>query len=564
MAKKMWSAASAVVILTSLVVACSSGDTGTPPGATTAPASSTPAGAPSSVSPNTESSSSPPTAGSSGGSTVSTTARSIPDNVDPNASVVLMFPTAPGPFDPVAGVSTGTDQTYYSPVLERLTTLNSDLTLAPQLATAWKAGADGLSWTFTLRDGVKFQDGTPFNADAVVKNIQRIQAAKTSVAASQISIVTGVTADSDTQVTFTLSKPDPIFPKRLALFPEAGSIISPASFNSPDVGTKPVGTGPYSVSASSDTDVTYEKVADYWDPSVVATTPAKITIRAFPDPVAAANALQSGQVDSMTINLMTDDLINLGKSDKYDMQLYDATSRQAIFATNTNKKPFSDVRVRQAISLALNREEITAGAFAGNCTPTIQPFGSGLPGHDDSLKADNYQNQDQARSLLAAAGASNINVKGLFGEGFEPLATIIQAELAEVGINITWAAVPTGQWLAMWRQGDYDVTFFVPGPLPDEQLVLEQYYTGLNFVGTPPADLAALVADAAGRPLDSPERQAGFQEISKYIAANPTNIPICFSPPATLHSTRLGGFADMAYPQIQQTYDVSKLFTTKS
>lgn len=342
----------------------------------------------------------------------------------------------PASFD-VNGYSIAHYVQYFNAVFDTLVRQDGDGTLVPGLATEWAYDDARTTLTLTLRDDVTFTDGTPFNADAVVANIENFQASSTPDL-SNAQYITGVAALDDTHVEIALSAPDPML---LTWFTGSlGFMASPDSFDNADVATNPVGSGPYVLDTGATvigSTYVFTKNPDYWDDSYVVYD--TLTINFYETPTALLSAIQGGQVNVATFA----DVTSLPQVESAGFELYTSQLDWSglIFydRDGTVDAPLGDVRVRQAINFALDRDAILEVIQLGYGTATSQTFGEATDGYDPELDSYYTYDPDTARDLLAEAG---------YADGFEldmpttslinqDLITTIQQQLADVGITVT-------------------------------------------------------------------------------------------------------------------------------
>lgn len=284
-------------------------------------------------------------------------------------------------------------------VYDNLVAFNDRMQIVPQLATKWTVSSSGLTWTFTLRPGVTFQDGTPLNADAVVYDIQREADPNVNQANRPLwDPIAAVRSIDEATVAITTRRPFGALLNSLAH--GSGGIVSPTAVRRLGAGfaRAPVGTGPYMVDRlETGTEVVLRRFDRYWGgrpgyPQVV--------LRNVPDPTTRIALIQSGQADvigavppeSVTILQASPDI--------------DVSARPALrtfgFAFNLNRPLFQDVRVRQAFNDAIDRAAIIKAIFRGYATPIDSPLSPYTTGH---AAAGTYPyDVARAKSLLGVAG----------------------------------------------------------------------------------------------------------------------------------------------------------------
>ncbi len=327
----------------------------------------------------------------------------------------------------------------------------------PALASSWTTSEDGLVWTFNLREGVKFHDGTDFNADAVVFNFQRWSDESHPYHNTEFAywgymfggypgVVEEVKAVSEYTVQFTLNQPQAPFLQNLAM--PVFAISSPTAVKKygDDYFKNPVGTGPFKfVSWQQDAQIIVERNDDYWDGTAHLD---RVIFRVIPDNSARFLELQTGNIDIMDgLNTSDVEFVNQDKS----LHLFLRPSFNiGYLAMNMDVKPFDNVKVRQAINYAINKEMIVEAFYSGLGEPAKNPIPPTLWGYNDELEGYSYD-PAKARQLLKEAGYPNgfetelwamPNPRPYFPEPSK-IAEAMQADLMDVGIN---AKIVTYDW----------------------------------------------------------------------------------------------------------------------
>lgn len=459
--------------------------------------------------------------------TEATEAAAPDDAVDRDADFTYATVTSYGSLDPHKSVNP-VDATWLRNLYDRLVTVvpieggGSDI--GPQLATSWETSDDGLALTFELRDDVTFQDGTPFNADAVTANMARAMAADSAVA-RYFAGVTSVEAIDATHVVFNLTAPDTGFIFNLALG-TSGMIISPAALTT-DLETTPAGSGPYTlVSAQKGGDMVLERFEGYWD--IEAAAIKQLTISSIVDGAARLNGVKSGSYDAADMYTPQDVEVQALASEGY--HVIDSLAATA-FTVLLNGKlpPFDDVRVRQAVDMAIDRESISTGLTAGRNPPVFQTFIEGYVGYDKALDVDPYD-PDAARALIKEAGAEGASVKLIQQLGPAAVfAEVIQQQLNDVGLNVEIVPVPGAEARQTWRQGEHNAFVAQIYGRPDPFTNFGVSYLFQDNLAGPSPELAQMLNDANAQKIGSDERNEGFQAANQYLQDNPVHIPFARS-----------------------------------
>ena len=463
----------------------------------------------------------------SGGSGGDSGAQANPDEAaDRSAELTFAYSTGVNSFDPHTTPAFSGDQLYMRPVYDRLFTIGRDedglATLVPQLATGYEYAEDGLSIEFKLRDDVTFQDGTPFDAEVVKANVERALGPDSTIA-SQLPTVESVEAVDDTTAVFHLKQHDPAVPWALANN-TTGYMVSPAAFDG-DLTTTPAGSGPFKlVSAVKDGDVVYERWDDYWDPD--AALVKKLTISTIPDDNARYNGTRSGQIDAtfLATPLDAESKSLEGEGYHWDQALSPVTVGVLM---NSDMPPFDDVRVRQAVSMAVNRTELSETLMNGINPPVFQAFAETFLGHDPALDEDPYD-VDAARDLITEAGADGTTVEIIQPTTApqEQLAVAVQQALGDIGLEVELLPLSPTEARPEWRTGGHQAMVAPIIGQPEPSQTLEVSFLAADNPATPPPELAEMTDAAMALPPGSAEQEKAYQEISAWLVDNPVHVPI--------------------------------------
>ncbi|MER2119309.1 MAG: ABC transporter substrate-binding protein [Solibacillus sp.] len=342
-----------------------------------------------------------------------------------------------------------------------------DTTINPGLAKEWKVSEDGLTYTFQLQEGVKFHDGTDFNAEAVIKNINRWKGGKeedfyyfnSMFKAEGEDIIKDVTAEGDYTVVFTLSRPQAPFLKNLAMSPFG--IGSPTAFEAAGdkFGDNPVGTGPFKFTDWKRNDsITIEKFEDYWQEGLPKLD--KVIFRSIPDNSARLNELMAGNID-LADGVNPSD----GKTVEGDstLQLIERPSMNIGYLGLTNTRaPFDNKLVRQAVNYAIDKQAIVDAFFEGRAEVAANPMPSSISGYNDAISPYPYD-PEKAKSLLAEAGYDGKEIelwampvpRPYMPDGAK-VAEVIQKNLEDVGIPSKIVTFEWATYLEKAKNGEAD------------------------------------------------------------------------------------------------------------
>ncbi len=320
---------------------------------------------------------------------------------------------------------------------EYLAFSDKDLRVRPVLAESWSPNSDGSVWTFKIRQGVKFNDGTPMTAKDVAFTVNLH--ADPATGSNALSVFKGVLskgntkAVDDTTVQFTLDAPNGNFPY-LVSSDNYNLIILPSSYTG-GYESSFIGTGPWKeTSYTTGQGVSYVQNPNYWDKSALFLD--AVDLKFYADDQPRILALQGGTVD--VISQFSADKGQALFSDPNVRVIGLRSSAHRQVHMRTDMAPFTDKRVRQAIALSLNRPQIITGVLNGKADPgNDSPFAPVFPSTNTSV-AQRSQDVDKAKSLISAAGKSGTTVTLTTWRGFEipDLAAVIKSAAQAIGITI--------------------------------------------------------------------------------------------------------------------------------
>jgi len=370
-------------------------------------------------------------------------------------SIIVAMQLEPPHLDPTSAAAGAIDSVLYSNVFEGLTRFMGDGAVVPGLAESWEISNDGLTYTFTLHGGVTFHDGTTLDGEDVKFSLDRARAEdSTNAQKALFAGITDITVVDPQTVKITLAEPNGNFLFNLAWGDAV--IVAPESID--DIKTNPVGTGAFKFTNWVQGDrIDLTRNADYWG------TPAVLnaaTFKFISDPTAAFASVMAEDVDAF-ISFPAPENIPQFEADPRFQVLVGSTEGETILSTNNKQPPFDDVRVRQALAHAIDRQAIVDGAMFGYGTPIGSHFAPHNPAYLD-LTANSSFDPEKSKALLAEAG---------MGDGFTTTlhlpppsyarrgGEIIAAQLAEVGIKAEIINVEWAQWLeTVFRGKDFGLT----------------------------------------------------------------------------------------------------------
>jgi peptide/nickel transport system substrate-binding protein len=342
----------------------------------------------------------------------------------------------------------------YAAIFDALTRVDDKGIVRARLATSWKT-VNPTTWRFTLRQDVKFSNGEAFNASAVNDTVDFLVSAdgrKTVIGSTELPELTGATKVSEFVVDLTTKTPDAILPAKLA----ALYIVAPKAWKAAgqDVFAKaPIGTGPFKVDSISTTRIEMSAFKESWR------APLSDKLVIIPITVAAARlqALQSGQVN-MAVSLNPDQIKAVTAARARVISIPAPQVMSLAFNTMV-AGPVKDIRVRQALNYAVNKEAIANSLLAGKGKAATQGVTPSVLGYNKNVQGYPYD-PAKAKELLAAAGfASGLNISADITVGSFPSDDLIyqavKSDLAKVGVNLTFTTITFAQWLPQYNANSW-------------------------------------------------------------------------------------------------------------
>jgi len=361
----------------------------------------------------------------------------------------------PPHLDPTSAAAGAIDQIVYANIFEGLTRFTSTGAIVPALAESWDISDDGLTYTFKLHDGVKFHDGTTMDAEDVKFSLDRARGADSANAQKVLfAAIASVDVIDPLTVKLTLSEQNGSMLFNLAWGDAV--IVAPESID--NIKTTPIGTGPFKFSNWVQGDrIEIVKNPDYWG---TLARLDKATFKFISDPTAAFAAVMAEDVDAFPGFPAPENLAQFAADPRFQV-LVGSTEGETILSTNNKMPPFDNVKVREALAHAINRQEIIDGAMFGYGTPIGTHFAPHNPAYVDLTGMSTYD-PELSKKLLAEAG---------FPDGFTTTlklpppsyarrgGEIIAAQLAQVGIKAEISNLEWAQWLEqVFRGKDFGLT----------------------------------------------------------------------------------------------------------
>jgi peptide/nickel transport system substrate-binding protein len=369
--------------------------------------------------------------------------------------VKLGMQLEPPGLDPTRGAAGAIDDVVYANVFEGLTRITQDGSVKPALAKSWTVSPDGREYLFTLQAGVRFHDGSAFDAGDVKYTLDRARAADSVNAQKALfTPIENVEALDPLHVKITLSHPVGDFLFNMGL----GDAVMVDPKSAANNAVHPIGTGPFLFSKwRKGYAITLSRNDDYW--GTAAKSPS-IQFVFITDPAAAFAALMGGDVHGFGGFPAPENLPAFEANPRFDVVI-GATEGEAILAINNGRAPFNDARVRRALAHALNHQEIIDGALFGRGIPIGSHFS---PGHRAYVDMTGLYPYDPARArvLLAEAGYPKgfaVTLKLPPPSYARRSGEIIAAQLAKVGIQVSIENIEWAAWLEqVFTNKDYDLS----------------------------------------------------------------------------------------------------------
>lgn len=368
----------------------------------------------------------------------------------PGKSVVFGGSGDPDTLDP-QGINWGEQTRICWSLFESLVTFGADdASIQPGLATEWSTTDGGLTWEFTLRDGVKFHDGTDFNAEAVVFAFERMHegqefAPKATHYAHHYDVVDSVEAVDPTHVRFRLKEASAVFLPNLAMF--SAAIPSPTAVKKHGgtaFGLHPVGTGPYRLKEwRAKEKVVLERFDGYWGAKPQVETVIVLPIR---DPATRVERLLNGEIDIMD-NISLADLERLDGDPNIEVS-YEVSMNIGYLGFNWNKHPYNDINFKKAVAHAIDRDKLNEVAFFGRSVRAVSILPPAIEGHDSEIPKYDYDPK-KAKSFLDAVPNLPETVElwhMTFSRPYFPepdkVAESIQHDLEAIGLEVRLSGYP--------------------------------------------------------------------------------------------------------------------------
>lgn len=412
----------------------------------------------------------------------------------------------------------------YQLVYDTLILREPDGELSPMLATEWNYNDDRTVLTVDLRTDVSFSDGEPFDAEAVVANLEHFKAGNGRQAVQLTQFESATAVDEDT-VEINLAQPDPAMEYYLSQ--AAGLMASPAAIEAGTLETDPIGTGPYlydKANSVRDSQSLFTAKEDYWNPELQKFD--EVELRILVDVSARVNAIISGQVDWTTLEAKSaDQAEDAGLEIIPDYQV-DWTGMTFLDRDGVINPALADERVRQAINYAVDRDTLLEELQLGRGTATSQVFGPDSGAFVDDLEEYYTYDPEKAKELMEEAGYEDgFELKLPVIPAFATQITALAQQLGEIGITVTQETVPPANYVQDVVQKKFEAFNF--------NLFQGEAWVAINQIisptatfnpfGTTDPELEELISVVQQGGEDS---EAAAQDVNRYVTENAWFLPL--------------------------------------
>jgi peptide/nickel transport system substrate-binding protein len=372
---------------------------------------------------------------------------------DSDATIQIGSMTPPVSLNNVGGAGQGITEAFYRNVYEPLMVLEDDGAISYGLATSYTVSKDRLSYTFKVRKGLTFHDGSPVTMKDVKFSFDRVLTKESKAARKSDlkKVIENVVIVDNNTITVKLKRRS----QSMIYFI---TYIEIHKKDAKNVASTAIGTGPYKLKDyKPETSIILERNDNYWGKAPLN---KKIIIKYFKNNSAQANALRSGQIDIIVNVDSPEQILDFKGDSRFSITEGKSTVKQ-VLAFNDKRKPFTDVRVRQAISSAINKEAVRKatwdkyGLLIGSFVPPSDPW------YEDLSQINSYD-QARARRLLAEAGLPNgfdFELITPATEAHQLSAQVVKNDLAKIGVNVTIKVIDPSAWYTIvYKNRDYDAT----------------------------------------------------------------------------------------------------------
>lgn len=449
-------------------------------------------------------------------------------------SLVLAMTLEPPGLDPTIAPAAAIGEVTHYNIFEGLTRIAENGEVQPLLADSWTVSPDMKVFTFKLKSGVKFNDGTSFDSADVKYSFEKYAGEKsTNKRKAVFTNIAEIATPDPLTVAITLKTADPTF--LFSLGENTAVITAPESGDTN--ATKPVGTGPYKLENWVKGDsVTLTATSTYRNAGAIRIKTVKM--RFISDQAALVSAMRAGDIDAVPIGITGENVREFEKDKRFKVTA-GSTEGETMVIINNKRKPFDDVRVRRALTYAIDREAVIEAASAGYG----KAIGSHFPPHDPAyvdLTRQYVYDPARAIGLLKEAGVSNLEVTLRLPPPpyARPAGEVIQAMLSQVGINARIENVEWAQWLdGTFKNKNFDLTI-ISHVEPNDYVKYAEPDYYFQYDSQKARDLIA----KANSTLDKAERTKALQDLQRLLADDAVNVFLYNLPRLGVYKQGLTGF----------------------
>ena len=332
----------------------------------------------------------------------------------------------------------------------KLVTFGPELQIVPELATKWENLSDTV-WRFHLRRGVVFHAGRPFGAEDVLATIRRAQSAPGSQVSYYVQSIRDIRAEDDATILLVTRDPTPVLLNELVYIDIVPRDTGAATIE------RPVGTGPYEFeSGRPGGPIVGKRFERYWGPKPFF---SKVTIRPLPDNTARAHAIPDGTAD--LVARFPEDFWRWAETQK-TMRIVRRQGVSEIFLGFSTRpaSPFSDARLRRAVSLAIDRPQVAARGLQGLGTALDQLVPSTVFGYSNRFRRAERDTRAAARLLAEAGYPNGLDATAILPDYLQGAASEIDRQLREAGIRLRLTPLPFERFNEQWTREDAPIAIF--------------------------------------------------------------------------------------------------------
>ncbi len=443
----------------------------------------------------------------------------------------------PPHLDPTAGAAAAIGEIGYANIFEGLTRIDRSGKVQPALASSWEISDDGKVYTFHLRNGVRYHDGSPFNAFTAKASLDRARG-QDSVNPQKglFEPIETITIPDASTIVITLKRSTGAFLFNLGW--PAAIMVAPSSADANK--TNPIGTGPFKFSSwMKGSSLELVRNEAYWG------TPVKlerVTFKFVSDPSAAYAGLLANDIDAFPIYPALENLDQF-RADKRFSVVVGNTEGKTIMAINNGKKPFDDLRVRQALAYAVDRKAVIDGAMFGIGQPIGSHYAPTDPGYVD-LTGQYAYDPYHSKALLREAGVTDLKLRLVLPppEYARRGGEIIAQQLKAIGVTVELVPVEWAQWLSdVFKAKNYDLTIISHvEPMDLDIYARDDYYFDYH------SDAYKAVITELAATSDEAKRLELIGKAQKILADDCVNVFLFLLPKSGVWNAKLKGLWENA------------------